>query len=100
MSKLQEIKFQGSKWIGSDTIRGLIDFIRGNFKKIKSLKSQLRIELKKFEINDYFENNAEIQGCNCIDQGLKLKKWIFKDKGLNVRLQNFRGQIEEWPFAA
>jgi len=54
------------------------------------LKSQLRIELKKFDTNDYFENNTEIQGYNYIDQGGKFnKKRIFIDKGLIIKLQNF-----------
>jgi hypothetical protein len=48
-----------------------------NLKKIKNLKSQLKIELKKFKINYYFENNTEIQGSNCIDQGRKLIKKEF-----------------------
>jgi hypothetical protein len=55
------------------------------------LKSQLRIELKKFETNDYFENNAEIQGCNCIDQGAKLKKMNFKRQGLECKTSKLQG---------
>ena len=73
-SKLLEIKFQGPKWIGTDTIRGLIDFTRGNFERIKSLRSQLRTELKKFETKDYFINDTEDQGSNCIDPGAKFEK--------------------------
>ena len=34
--------------------KGFIDFIRGKFKRIKSFKNQLRIELKKIENNDHF----------------------------------------------
>jgi len=55
------------------------------------LKSQLKIELKKFEINDYSENNAEIQGCNCIDQGVKLKKMNFQRQGLECKTSKLQG---------
>jgi len=55
------------------------------------LKSQLRIELKKSETNDYFENNAEIQGCNYIDQGAKLKKINFKRQGLECKTSKLQG---------
>lgn len=47
-SKLQHIKFQGSKWIGVETVRGLINFVRGKFERIKSFKNQLRMKLKFF----------------------------------------------------
>ena len=57
-------------------------FFRGNFERIKSLRSQLRTDFIKFEIKDYFVNDAEIQESNYINQGAKLKKEIFKDKGL------------------
>jgi len=81
-SKLQDIKFQGLKWIGIETLRGLINFIRGKFERIKSFKNQLRMKLKFFENNDHFINNIEIQGSNCIALGAKLKKKqkTFKDK--------------------
>ena len=36
--------------------------------------SKLRTKLIKFKIKDYFINDAEIQGSNCIDQRVKLKK--------------------------
>jgi hypothetical protein len=47
--------------------------------------------LKKSETNDYFENNAEIQGCNCIDQGAKLKKMNFKRQGLECKTSKLQG---------
>jgi len=54
--------------------RGLIYFSSSNFERIKSLRSQLRTELIKFEIKDYFVNDSEIQEPNCINPGAKLKK--------------------------
>jgi hypothetical protein len=47
--------------------------------------------LKKSETNDYFENNAEIQGCNYIDQGAKLKKINFKRQGLECKTSKLQG---------
>jgi len=52
--------------------------LKGNFEIIKSLKSQLRFELIKFETNDYFVNDAKIQG--------EIKNiYFFKDNGLIAR---------------
>jgi hypothetical protein len=33
------------------------------------LRSQLKTELIKFEIKNYFVNDTKIQGSSCIDQG-------------------------------
>jgi len=55
--------------------------------------------LKKFEINDYFINDTEDQGSNCIDPGAKFEKKteILKDKGLIAKHQNFRGKLKNDP---
>ena len=65
----------------------------GKFEWIKSLKSQLRIEMKKFETNNQFVSNAEIQWSNCITPGVKLKN-IHKDKdkfGIDCKVSKFQG---------
>jgi hypothetical protein len=45
--KLQDIKFQGLKWISVETLRGLINFIWNKFERIKSFKNQLRTKSTK-----------------------------------------------------
>jgi len=72
--KLQDIKFQGLKWISVETLRGLINFIWDKFERIKSFKNQLRTKSTKNWKNDHFINNIEIQGSNYIALGVKLKK--------------------------
>jgi hypothetical protein len=69
----------------------LIYFSSGNFERIKSPRSQLRTELVKFETKDYFVNDLEIQGPNCIKPRAKLKKWFSRIKGLIAKCQNFQG---------
>jgi hypothetical protein len=44
----------------------LIDITKGNFKRIKSLRSQLKTEFIKFETKDYFVIDIEIQMSNSI----------------------------------
>ena len=73
-------------------------FFRGNFERIKSLRSQLRTDFIKFEIKDYFVNDAEIQESNYINQGAKLKKRFSK---IRVWLHNTKtsgGKLKNDPF--
>jgi hypothetical protein len=57
--------------------KGLTDLIKNEIKRIKSLNSQLRSELKKPKINDHFVRNAQIQESNFKIIGVRLKnhKW-------------------------
>jgi hypothetical protein len=47
--------------------------IRGKIAKKK--KDQLRIKLKKFVVNDHFEKDVELWGCNWLKLELKLKRF-------------------------